>query len=104
MSLEDPSAAPGINPALTPTEREMGALWAEVLQTDVPITSADNFFSLGGDSLAMTMVLFRVHEVFGVELPTATLIETPELGSFSALVDSALLAVDQNQTMESSTL
>ena len=93
MALDDP---------LTPTEREIAALWCEVLQTEAPVTSSENFFSLGGDSLAMTMVLFRVQEVFGVELPTAALLETPELGAFSALVDAALLAADQ--TIESNTL
>jgi acyl carrier protein len=102
MALADPSGTPGNHSALTPTEREIGALWREVLQADVPVTSSENFFSLGGDSLAMTMVLFRVHEVFGVELPTAALLETPELGAFSALVDSALRAADQ--AIETSTL
>lgn len=102
MTFEDPSATPRIYAALTHTEREIAALWREILQIDATVTSTDNFFSLGGDSLAMTMVLFRVQEVFGIELPTAALLETPELGSFSNLVDSALLAADQ--TIESNTL
>jgi acyl carrier protein len=90
------------NDALTPTEREIATLWREVLQTEAQLTSDENFFSLGGDSLAMTMVLFRVQEVFGVELPTAALLEAPELGAFSARVDAALLAA--NQTIASSAL
>lgn len=102
MTLEDPSTTPGIHTVPTPTEREIAALWREVLQTEATVTSTDNFFSLGGDSLAMTMVLFRVQEVFGIELPTAALLETPELGSFCNLVDSALLAADQ--AIESNTL
>jgi acyl carrier protein len=102
MTLENGADTPPTPTSLTPTEREIGALWCEILQTDIPGTSTDNFFALGGDSLAMTMVLFRVQEVFGVELPTAALLETPELGPFAALVDSALLPADQ--TIESSTL
>ena len=79
---------------MTATQREMSALWCEILQTDGPVDSTANFFALGGDSLAMTMLLFRVQEVFGIELPAAALIEAPELGAFSALIDSARLAAD----------
>ena len=102
MAFDDSSALSVHQISLTSTEREIAALWSEVLQTDVPVTPNENFFSLGGDSLAMTMVLFRVQEVFGVELSTAALLETPELGAFAALVDTALLAADQ--TIERSTL
>lgn len=102
MTAENPSDGPRTERALTPTEQEVAKLWREILQSHMAFGPSDNFFAVGGDSLAMTMVLFRVHEVFGVELATASLMEAPELGSFAAAIDAALLAADQ--VMESSTL
>ena len=79
-----------MGPDLTPTEQKVGALWNEILESRLSLKSTDNFFSLGGDSLAMTLVLFRVNEVFHVELSAASLLENPELGAFSALLDASL--------------
>lgn len=77
-----------MNATIDATVREIAAIWADVLQlTRVP-APADNFFSLGGDSLLMTMVLFRVNQAFGIELPPVALLETPELGAFGAFVES----------------
>jgi len=72
----------------TPTEREVAALWCEVLHSP-SVTPTDNFFALGGDSLAVMMVLFKVHEVLGVELPPGSLLESPCLRDFCMLVDSS---------------
>jgi acyl carrier protein len=102
MTLENPSARAQTGGALTPTEQQVADLWREILQSDAQLGPHDNFFASGGDSLAMTMVLFRANEVFGVELAPTALMEAPELRSFAALVDLALLAADQ--TMERSTL
>lgn len=102
MTLENPSERPQSDRVLTPTEQQVAELWCEIMQSDAHLGPQDNFFALGGDSLAMTMVLFRVQEVFGVELATTSLMEAPELGSFAALIDSAVRAADQ--AMESSTL
>lgn len=96
MTLENPSVEPQIRPDLTSTEQEVTAVWNEILESRTPLKSTDNFFLLGGDSLAMTMVLFRINEVFHVDLPAASLLERPELGSFAALIDSYLLAADQS--------
>jgi acyl carrier protein len=100
MTLENLPEESRIGSALTPTEQEVGALWSEILESRVPLQSTDNFFSLGGDSLAMTLVLFRINEVFHIELPAAALLESPELSSFAALLDASLRQADQ--TIESS--
>jgi acyl carrier protein len=95
MTLENPSEKPRAEGALTPTEQRVANLWCEIMQSSPQLSHADNFFALGGDSLAMTMVVFRIQEMFGVELETSSLMEAPELGSFAALIDSALLGADQ---------
>ncbi len=57
--------SPSMN--LTGTERELAALWSELLR--IPnISPADNFFDLGGHSLLAVQLLLRVKERFGIEL------------------------------------
>ncbi len=85
ITLDTASAA-----ILTPSERKIAGLWAEFLAPSAPLKPTDNFFSLGGDSLAMTMVLFRIKEELGVDLPPATLLESPELRAFCTQVDLLL--------------
>jgi len=94
MTVENVPFHPDHHSVLTSTEREVAAIWCEILQLGTSLHPTDNFFSLGGDSLAMTMVLFRVGEALGVELPAAALLETPELRGFCALVDSTRFSGD----------
>jgi acyl-CoA synthetase (AMP-forming)/AMP-acid ligase II/thioesterase domain-containing protein len=49
--------------ALTPTERGVAEIWATLLGIDLP-GPADNFFSLGGDSLSAARMISRVDEQF----------------------------------------
>lgn len=75
---------------LTATERAVAALWCEALQmADLP-RAPDNFFALGGDSMTMTMLEFRIKEELSVELPAGALFNAPSLRELSALVDTAL--------------
>jgi acyl carrier protein len=85
-----------VNSTTTPTVSEIAAIWADVLQLASPPGPADNFFSLGGDSLLMTMVLFRVNEAFRIELPPVALMEAPELGAFGTFVESFRMGVGQD--------
>jgi acyl carrier protein len=52
------------------------------------IRREDNFFELGGDSLAATIVLFQINEQLGVELASASLLETPAFADFCALIEA----------------
>jgi SAM-dependent methyltransferase/acyl carrier protein len=72
----------------TETEREMAAIWADVLQQD-EVFADDNFFDLGGHSLLATQLVMRVREAFSVELPLARLFEAPTVTLLSAVVDAA---------------
>lgn len=72
---------------LTSLERRVGELWGEFVELPLSLKPTDNFFSLGGDSLAMTMLLFRIKEELGVDLPPSVLLESPELYSLCEQID-----------------
>jgi acyl carrier protein len=74
------------------TESVVAELWAEVLQLPSTPHGEDDFFALGGDSLTMTMLEFRIMEEIDVELPAGTVLKAPTLGELSSRVDAALSA------------
>jgi acyl carrier protein len=74
---------------MTATEAAVGKLWQAELQWARSIAAEDNFFELGGDSVLMMIVLFRVGEELGVQLPPDTLLDCPQLGAFCARIDQA---------------
>lgn len=50
------------------TEGRVAAIWSELLER--PVNSIDdNFFDLGGHSLLAVLMILRVKEAFGIELP-----------------------------------
>lgn len=63
--------------------------WAEIIGTEI-INADSNFFELGGDSLQMMVMLFRVQETFGIEITPDVLFENPTIGAFAAHVAQAV--------------
>ena len=62
----------------------MGSIWEAVLGTG-PVGPDDDFFTLGGDSLAAIEVLGEVHKWFGRRLPPAALSTAPTCRALAAL-------------------
>jgi acyl carrier protein len=88
MNTEIQQSTDETNPPLSVTERRVAELWSEVLQTtDLP-NAVDNFFGLGGDSMAMVMLEYRIKEEFTVELPAGAVLGAPTLRELAALVDA----------------
>jgi len=81
------------SPAAVTLEDTIASIWAEVLGTAEVPRKTDSFFELGGESISMMMVLFRVNEQFGVDLPPATPLERPVLAAFCERVESARRAL-----------
>jgi amino acid adenylation domain-containing protein len=75
----------------TDLEREVAAVWAEVLGVE-RIGLHDNFWHLGGHSLLATKVLSRLHAALGVDLAVATIFNAPTLAGFAAALGRAVLA------------
>ena len=84
-ALDQPLVAPR-----TPVEATVGAIWQEVLGLD-EIGVHDNFFDLGGHSLAASQVLVRVTETFHVDLPLRVLFEAPTVNGLALAVVQGLM-------------
>lgn len=74
----------------TPTERHLAELWSELLQVD-RVGALDGFFDLGGHSLLGVVLLSRIQEAFGVELPFRLLLEGVRLRGLAQAIDAALV-------------
>lgn len=61
-----------------PLERQMAAIWEEVLHCG-PIGLHDNFFQLGGHSLLAVQLVLRLEKVLGKRLLVSTLFQAPTL-------------------------
>jgi acyl carrier protein len=75
----------------SPVEKELAAIWCEVL--DVPRVSRDeDLFDLGGHSLLITRIISRIRKAFQVEVPIHAFFETPTLSAIAALIESQMAA------------
>ena len=71
----------------TEVEQELARIWAEVLCLD-KVGVDDNFFDLGGHSLAASRIISRVINAFGKELPIKALFDAPSVAEMAAVIMS----------------
>ena len=74
-------------------------IWAEVLGIDRPGIH-DNFFHLGGHSLAATQVVTRLRHEFGIDLPIESLFVRPTVAGLAELLAQALRASQAQPLLE----
>jgi amino acid adenylation domain-containing protein/FkbH-like protein len=74
----------------TPIEEIMAEIWAAVLGISQAGVN-DNFFSLGGHSLLGTIMISRVRDALGVELPLLSLFESPTVAGLSEIIERSLI-------------
>jgi thioesterase domain-containing protein/acyl carrier protein len=79
------SAASANTSALNPVEAVLADVWRELLGVD-DVAPDDDFFALGGHSLAAVRLFARIRKQYSVDLPLATLFQAPTLGALAALV------------------
>jgi acyl carrier protein len=75
--VKTPYVAPG-----NEVETKLSQIWGAVLILD-QVGVDDNFFDLGGNSLAGAAVIARVQDVFGVQLPVSELFTSPTVAQLS---------------------
>ncbi|MGE5830947.1 MAG: amino acid adenylation domain-containing protein [Micromonosporaceae bacterium] len=92
-----PAPEPETRGAATPphgaTEEQLADIWRSLMPTYGPpgsdISRDDSFFALGGNSLLAARLMFRVREVFNVELRMAAFYKAPTLAASAAAIDAA---------------
>jgi len=80
------TAGPG-RPDDASTEQKLRAIWEGVLGV-APLRPDDNFFDVGGTSLAAVRLFQAVHELLGVDLPLSTLVRAQTPLAMAAVIDS----------------
>lgn len=73
---------------LNPVETAIAQAWRELLGVDT-VSRDDDFFALGGHSLAAVRLFAKIRRHFSVDLPLATLFQAPTLGALAELVAQA---------------
>ena len=79
------------DPPVTPTERTLAAIWAQVVE--VPgerIGRQTQFFDVGGHSLSAMRALARIKDLFRIELSLSEFFDESRLESLAALIDRSL--------------
>lgn len=90
VDLAPPAAAGPViasdRAAQSPTEAMLAQVWSAVLGRTVASVS-DNFFDLGGTSMAMAEVRARLGDLLGRELPMVDLFRYPNIRALAAHLD-----------------
>jgi len=73
----------------TPVERRLATLFGEVLNIAPPAID-DDFFDLGGHSLAAMQLIARLDDLFGIALPIETLFESRTIAQLAATIGAHL--------------
>jgi len=69
------------------TEESLVRVWEEVLDV-YPIGIDDNFFDLGGHSLAATRIATRIIDQCELDIPLQSLFESPTIAAMAALIST----------------
>ncbi|AFY75009.1 amino acid adenylation enzyme/thioester reductase family protein [Synechococcus sp. PCC 7502] len=74
-------------PPNTSLESQLVKIWQHFLKTE-KIGIADSFFDLGGDSLLVAQMLYRLLKVFGIEVSFAYFLEQPTIANLATAIAS----------------
>jgi amino acid adenylation domain-containing protein len=83
-----PEAAGNYVAPRTETEGKLAGIWKRLLGIE-QVGSNDNFFGLGGHSLAAIQLVNRVRDTFNVEIPLRTSYEMPTVAELAERIDKA---------------
>jgi acetyltransferase-like isoleucine patch superfamily enzyme/acyl carrier protein len=72
--------------ARTPVERQLVEIWRTLLKND-EFGVRDNFYIIGGDSLATAVLLTEIESRFGKPVPVDVFLEAPTIETLAAYLD-----------------
>jgi amino acid adenylation domain-containing protein len=73
----------------TSIEKELAAIWAEVLEA-TQVGRHDNFFDLGGHSLLAVAMVSRFRDAFGIDVQVHTIFESPTIAELAEVIEHSL--------------
>jgi amino acid adenylation domain-containing protein len=84
---------------LSDAETRLAEIWAEVLRVN-QVGVRDNFFDLGGHSLAASRVISRVIQTFELELPVKALFDAPTIAEMARVIAAHQGSRINNDTLD----
>lgn len=93
-AFERPSLSSSFEEPRTPLERDLAAIWRELLGVE-KVGVRDDFFELGGQSLIAVRLFAKVKKKHGVELPLSVLFEAPTIEGCAAILARKLGRADE---------
>jgi amino acid adenylation domain-containing protein len=97
-SLDRPPLEGECRAPRTGVEARLAHIWEDILSVR-PIGVTDNFFDLGGNSLAIASLCAAVEEKFGFTLPPVELFKTPTVEGLAGLLDDAPVATRETSLL-----
>jgi amino acid adenylation domain-containing protein len=86
-------------PLQTAVEKELAEIWTEVLGV-TQIGRSDNFFALGGHSIAAVQITFKMQQAFNVDVSLQTFLKAPVLSAQAQHLEDILLAQAEASELE----
>ena len=80
--------------AVTPSEQQLGALFAQVLGLDAAVGADADFFSLGGDSLSAVHLLLAIQQQWQRDPGLGAVFAHPSVEGLAALLDAPAADTD----------
>jgi amino acid adenylation domain-containing protein len=85
-TLGIPAPPPLAEGQMTPTERKLAAVWAELLERPVVVPD-DDWFHVGGHSLLALRLFARIHQDFHRRLPLSAILDHSTLRALASAID-----------------
>ena len=78
------------------TEQAVADIWTEVLGLE-RVGIHDNFFELGGHSLLATQIISRIRNIFRVQMPLHSFLETPTVAGLAEKISQCPAAESEEE-------
>jgi aryl carrier-like protein len=99
--LVRPGGDAGVRPPRDSLERDLAAIWKEMLGVQ-QVSIDDDFFELGGQSLIAMRLFNRIRKEHGIELSLSVLFQAPTIAATAELLREAkgLAAIDPGEAVD----